>query len=156
MGKEESKSVSSLPLAATTQKKKEKRERERERHGFAQAPEEARLERPQVWPWQGLARPKWGQRNLHGQLSYARSLSLSLFLILCSFFFIWFWSCMLFYAMMWLIWFYCAYSLPTCLVAEKPSENIRNGMDFFDFFKHLALLVFFCIGVIFLSCQTGR
>ena len=64
---------------------------------------------------------------------------------------------MLCHALMWLIWFfYCAYSLPTCLVAEKPSENIRNGMDFFDFFKHLALLVFFCIGVIFLSCQTGR
>ena len=63
---------------------------------------------------------------------------------------------MLCHALMWLIWFYCVYSLPTCLVAEKPSENIRNGMDFFDFFKHLALLVFFCIGVIFLSCQTGR
>ena len=58
------------------------------------------------------------------------SLSLSLF-IFC---FIWFWSCVLFYAMMWLIWFYCVYSLLTCLVAEKPLENIRNGMDWLLYF----------------------
>ena len=42
----------------TKTEKKREIQRERERDGFAQAPEEARLERPQVWPWQGLARPK--------------------------------------------------------------------------------------------------
>ena len=43
-----------------TKRKKTKAfcQRERHRHDFAQAPKEARLERPQVWPWQGLARPK--------------------------------------------------------------------------------------------------
>ena len=72
----------------------------------------------------------WLDPNEVNEISMANSRththSLSLSLIFC---FIWFWSCMLFYAMMWLIWFYCVYSLPTCLVAEKPSENIRNGMD---------------------------
>ena len=52
--------LSAISSNHTTKKEKKERskERERERHGFAQAPEEARLERPQVWPWQGLARPK--------------------------------------------------------------------------------------------------
>ena len=67
--------------------------------------------------------------SMVNSLSLSLSLSLSISYSLFIFCFIWFWSCMQFYGMMWLIWFYCVYSLPTCLVAEKPSENIRNGMD---------------------------
>ena len=81
--------------------------------------------------------------------THALSLSLSLFLILCSFLFyvVLILYTILCYAMMWLIWFCCAYSLPTFLGAEKPSENIRNGMDFFEFFKHFSFtgfLLYWC------------
>ena len=120
-------------------------QRERHRHGFTQAPEEARLERPQVWPWQGLAQPKWGQQNLHGQLSL--SLSLSLFLILCSFFVLYGFDlgC---YSMLWCDWFdFIVFTLFRLVWLLRNRQKILEmewiGYRVYGFLSWVDLIFFF-------------
>ena len=78
----------------------------------------------------------------------------SLYLYLCFLFsvhfcFMWLWSCMLFYAMLWCDWFdFVVLTLfPLFWVLRNRRKIIRNGMDFFEFFKHFSFtgfLLYWC------------
>ena len=94
----------------------------------------------------------WLDPNEVNKISMANSLSLSLSLSLSVsyslfiFCFIWFWSWMLFYAMMWLIWFYCVYSLSTCLVLRNRRKILEMewiGYRVYGFLSWVDLIFFF-------------